>query len=109
MRLFLDAHLSARRIARTLRERGHDVHAADEDRSLDGWTDERLLVLATGEGRIMVTCNVRDVARLARTWAEAGRSHSGCVLLVGIDHREFGLLAATRRGADAAGRRRGVA
>jgi Domain of unknown function (DUF5615) len=90
VRLFLDAHVSARRIATALREQ-HDVRAADEERELDGWEDERLLALATEEGRIMVTFNVADFARIATDWAAASRSHAGCLLIVGIDHREFGL------------------
>ena len=90
MRLFLDAHVSARRIAAALREQGHDVRAADEERELDGWEDERLLELATTERRIMVTFNVKDFARLATEWAAAGRPHAGLLLIVGIDHAEFG-------------------
>lgn len=91
MRLFLDAHVSARRIATALRER-HDVRAADEQRELDGSEDERLLALATEQGRIMVTFNVKDFARITTEWAAAGKSHAGCLLIVGIDHSEFGLI-----------------
>jgi hypothetical protein len=89
VRLFLDAHVSARRIAAALRER-HDVRTADEERQLDGWEDERLLALATEQGRIMVTFNVKDFARITTEWAAAGKSHAGCLLIVGIDHAEFG-------------------
>lgn len=92
MRLFLDAHISGRRIAAALRERGHDVRAADEERELDGWEDERLLGLATIEQRIMVTFNIKDYARLAGEWAGAGTPHAGILLIVGIDHAEFGLI-----------------
>lgn len=90
MRLFLDAHISGRVIARSLRERGHEVRAADEERALDGWEDERLLELATVEDRIMVTFNVRDFPRIVGEWAAAGRGHAGCLVIVRIDHREFG-------------------
>lgn len=92
MRLFLDAHVSGRAIARALRERGHDVRSADEQRRLDGWSDEPLLGLATGERRIMVTFNVRDFPRIVGEWAAAGSHHAGCLILVGIDHGEFGLI-----------------
>lgn len=68
------------------------MRAADEQRELDGWEDERLLELATAEGRIMVTFNVKDFARLATEWAAAGTSHAGCLMVVGIDHAEFGLI-----------------
>lgn len=91
MRLFLDAHVSGRRIAAALRQHGHDVRAADEERDLDGSEDERLLELATAEDRIMVTFNVRDFARLVGEWAAGGTQHAGCLMIVGIDHGEFGL------------------
>jgi hypothetical protein len=91
VRLFLDAHVSARRIAAALRDH-HDVRAADEERELDGWEDERLLDLATADRRIMITFNVKDFARITTEWAAAGRSHAGCLLIVGIDHAEFGLI-----------------
>lgn len=84
MRLFLDAHLSAGRIARPLRERGHDVRAADEEPELEGWPDEELLALAAREGRIMVTLDIGDFPRILRRWAEEGRQHAGCVVLFGV-------------------------
>ena len=86
----IGTHVSARRIATALREH-HDVRAADEERQLDGFDDERLLELAAGGGRILVTFNVADFARITTEWAAASRSHGGCLLLVGIDHAEFGL------------------
>lgn len=91
MKLCLDAHVSARRIASALRAH-HDVRAADEERELDGWEDERILALASEQGRIMLTFNVKDFARVATEWAAAGKSHAGCLLIVGIDHAEFGLI-----------------
>jgi len=92
VRLFLDAHISARRIAAPLRERGHDVRAADEERALDGLTDEELLSLATAEGRICITFDVKDFPVIARRWAEAGRSHCGCAIAVAVDHGEFATI-----------------
>ncbi|MGH7607201.1 MAG: DUF5615 family PIN-like protein [Gemmatimonadales bacterium] len=92
MRLFLDAHVSGRRIADALRERGHDVRAADEERRLDGWEDQELLGLAAAEGRIMATFNVNDFARIVNEWAAGERRHAGCLMIVGIDHGEFGLI-----------------
>lgn len=92
MRLFLDAHVSGRRVAQALRKAGHDVRAADEERELDGMPDEDLLELATAEGRVMVTFNVADFPGIVRRWAEAGRSHAGCAIVVGIDHGEFGTV-----------------
>lgn len=90
MRLLLDAHVSGPRIAAPLREAGHDVRSVDEERELDGWTDEALLALATDEGRVFVTFDVKDFPDIARSWAEAGRAHRGLAIAVGIDHSEFG-------------------
>jgi hypothetical protein len=95
VRLFLDAHISARRIAVPLREDGHDVRSADEERELDGLTDEELLSIAASEGRVFVTFDVKDFPVIARRWAEAGRSHAGCAIVVGIDHGEFGAILET--------------
>lgn len=36
--------------------------------------------------------DVRDFARITRAWAEAGRKHAGCALLVGVDHAAFGSI-----------------
>lgn len=95
MRLFLDAHISGPRIARALREAGHDVRAADEERELDGLTDEELLSIAAAEERMFVTFDVKDFPVIARRWAEAGRAHAGCTIVVGIDHGEFGAILDT--------------
>jgi hypothetical protein len=72
VKLFLDAHISARRIAAPLRDQGHDVRAADDERELDGSTDEALLSLAASEGRIFITFDVKDFPLIVRRWAEAG-------------------------------------
>jgi Domain of unknown function (DUF5615) len=95
VKLFLDAHISARRIATPLRDRGHDVRAADEERELDGLTDEELLSIAAAEARIFLTFDVKDFPVIARRWAEAGRAHAGCAIVVGIDHGEFGVILET--------------
>ncbi|MGH9000827.1 MAG: DUF5615 family PIN-like protein [Acidimicrobiia bacterium] len=92
MRLLLDAHVSGRRVARALRKQGHDVRADDEERELDGMPDEDLLALATAERRILVTFNVADFPRIVRRWAEEGRAHRGCAIVVGIDHSQFGII-----------------
>jgi hypothetical protein len=95
VRLLLDAHISGPRIARTLREARHDVRAADEERELDGLTDEELLSIAAAEGRIFVTFDVKDFPVIARRWAEADREHTGCAIVVGIDHGEFRAILET--------------
>lgn len=90
MRLLLDAHLSGPRIATPLRDAGHDVRAVDEERELDGWTDEALLALAADEARVMVTFDVKDFPVIARRWADTKRNHAGLAIVVGIDHGELG-------------------
>jgi Domain of unknown function (DUF5615) len=92
VKLFLDAHISGPRIARALRDAGHDVRAADEERKLDGLTDEELLSITTVQERIFVTFDVKDFPLIVRRWAEAGRAHAGCAIVVGIDHGEFGAI-----------------
>jgi Domain of unknown function (DUF5615) len=92
VRLFLDAHISGPRIAKALRDSGHDVRAADEERELDGASDEELLSLAAGEDRIFVTFDVKDFPVIVRRWAEAAREHAGCAIVVGVGHGEFGAI-----------------
>lgn len=91
MRLLLDAHVSGPRIGRRLREAGHDVRAIDQEQDLEALADDD--VLATAEKRILVTHNIADVPTLLREWAAAGRSHAGVILVDGIDHNEFDLIA----------------
>jgi hypothetical protein len=95
VRLFLDAHISARRIAAPLRDQGHDVRTADEERELDSRTDEELLSIAATEERIFITFDVHDFPVIARRWAEAGRTHAGCAIVVGVDHGEFAAILGT--------------
>lgn len=98
MRLLLDANLSGRRIARPLREDDHDVLALGERADLEGLSDPEVLALAAADERILVTRNSRDFAPLLREWAEAGRSHAGCILIWTLRHDEFGpILEGLRR------------
>jgi hypothetical protein len=50
------------------------------------------LALAAQERRVLVTDNVRDFPDVLREWAEEGRPHAGCVILVGVRLDQFGLL-----------------
>ncbi len=59
---------------------------------MDGLTDAELLSIAAGEERIFVTFDVKDFPVIARRWAEAGRAHAGCAIVVGLDHGEFGAI-----------------
>ena len=92
MRLLLDAHVSGGRVGGVLRKHGHDVRALDEERQLEGLSDDEVLALAAAEQRILVTHNVADFPAILRAWAEASRSHGGVILVYGIDHNEFDLV-----------------
>jgi predicted nuclease of predicted toxin-antitoxin system len=92
MRLLLDANLSGRRIARPLRERGHDVLALAESSEYEGLDDPDVLALAAAERRVLVTRNSRDFAPILREWAEARRTHAGCILIWTLKHHEFGAI-----------------
>jgi hypothetical protein len=68
------------------------VRALDQERALEGLDDEEVLTLACEDRRILVTHNVRDFPGILREWAEAQRSHTGAILVYGIDHGEFELI-----------------
>jgi predicted nuclease of predicted toxin-antitoxin system len=81
MRVLLDAHLSGRRIGIPLRKAGHDVLALDDDLTLKQLPDPDVLDLAIEQGRIVVTANIRDFARLARSRLESRQDHPGIILI----------------------------
>ena len=92
MRFLLDAHVSGPYVGRRLEQDGHDVRALDQELVLEGLQDKDVLALASKEGRVLVTQDVRDFPAILREWAEAQRSHPGAILVYGIDHREFELI-----------------
>ncbi len=95
MRLFLDAHISGKRIATALRTAGHDVRAADEERELDDLDDAPLFAIARADDRILVTSNVKDFMPILREWAEAETSRAGCIFISSnIRHEHFGMIIA---------------
>lgn len=85
MRLLLDEHLSWRRVAAPLRDRGHDVVTAQEDPDLRTLSDAELLHAAEAQGRVLVTCNGRHFEPLARDWADVGRDHAGLLIVWTLD------------------------
>ena len=91
MRLLLDAHVSSRRVGRQLERRGHDVVGLDRDPQLAALPDEHVLASAARDQRILITHDLTDFVPLLREWAEAGRSHAGC-LLVTHRTREYGAI-----------------
>lgn len=92
MRLLLDANLSPKRIGAALERHGHDVLSIASDATLGALPDPLVLELAADQARILITRNSRDFAPLLREWAEAGRHHSGCILIWSLAHNEFGKI-----------------
>lgn len=69
-RLLLDELLPVR-IGDQLREL--DVVAVGADQALRGVSDAEVLEFATGQGRILVTGNIRDFVPLSARWLADGR------------------------------------
>lgn len=80
MRALLDEQLSPQ-IAALLRQAGHDVIAVVDRDDLVGRSDRIVFEVATGEGRAMITNNIKDFRPLAAEWLAQGRTHAGLVLL----------------------------
>lgn len=80
MKLLLDEMLDAT-IAERLRQRGHDVQAVQENPELLGKKDPELLREALAVGRVLVTDNVQDFARLHQQCIASGEDHAGIILV----------------------------
>lgn len=78
--LLLDEMISPT-LAQNLRAAGFDVVAISANPSLRGTSDPEVLELATREGRVLVTHNVKDFALLAASWAAEGRTHTGMLFI----------------------------
>lgn len=92
MRVLLDVHISPKNIGSALRTDGHDVSSASDDPQLQELDDEDLLKVAVSENRIMITFDVNDFPEILHRWGEAGMDHTGCIIVVGLDHGEFGAV-----------------
>lgn len=66
-------------VAAGLRRRGFDVVTTVEA-GRSGTSDERQLELAASEGRVLVTFNRGDFARLHAGYLRQGRPHAGIVV-----------------------------
>lgn len=79
MRLLLDEMISPR-IARELRERGHDVQAVKKDRpDLTGRSDRELVQRMASERRAIVTNDVADFQGIHDWMLPAGEEHAGMI------------------------------
>ncbi len=90
VRLYFDRHIMAR-LARDLRGHGFDV-LTTEQAGFDTAADEQQLAFATGEGRAILTFNIRDFAPLHEQWLKAGRSHAGIIVSRQLGSRQYGML-----------------
>ncbi len=89
-RLHLDADISYRTLQKVLLQRGHDVTRTPcEWMALDA-DDEQQLLQASARGRSVLTYNVGDFMRLARSYP----SHAGIVLAHQHDWTLPALIAA---------------
>ncbi|HEV2953846.1 MAG TPA: DUF5615 family PIN-like protein [Candidatus Dormibacteraeota bacterium] len=79
-------------MATRLLAEGHDVVAANEDPHLARLDDRSLLQHAASDERVLITCNVRDFPAIVRERGEEMREHAGCIILVRVDHSEFGII-----------------
>ena len=81
-------------MGKTLVEGGHDVRALDSEVELEGLSDPEVLELATAEGRVLVTANIRDFEPLLREWAGESRPpHAGVILVPSsVRNEAFGVL-----------------
>jgi hypothetical protein len=80
LRLLLDADLSSHNLTRILREHGHDVLPAGLSDGLSGSTIRFSSPAAQAERRVTITHNFHDFPDILRDWAEAGRTHHGCII-----------------------------
>jgi hypothetical protein len=65
---------------RILVDARHEVVAAGLRDDLKQLDDELLFAVAQQERRVMITHNSADFPDILVAWAEAGRSHHGCII-----------------------------
>jgi hypothetical protein len=50
------------------------------------------LTLANETGRVLIAHNLKDFPDILREWADEGREHCGCIILVGVRLERFGAI-----------------
>ena len=93
MRASLDEQLSPQ-IAVLLCKAGYDVDAVADREDLVGRSDRIIFEVACGEGRAVVTNNIKDFRPLAAEWLAQGRMHAGLILLPSTRTRTHHAIAA---------------
>jgi predicted nuclease of predicted toxin-antitoxin system len=112
VKLLLDEMISPR-VARELRENGHDVQATKRDRpDLAGRSDREIVKRMAGEQRAIVTNDLADFQPIHDRMLAAGEEHAGMVFTfdatmprnkaaIGQWVKRLGELLATHRQGDA--------
>jgi predicted nuclease of predicted toxin-antitoxin system len=93
VRAILDEQLSPQ-IAVLLRQAGYDVDAVACREDLAGRSDRIIFEVACGEGRAVVTNNIKDFRPLAAEWLARARVHAGLILLPSARTRSRNTIAA---------------
>jgi predicted nuclease of predicted toxin-antitoxin system len=93
VKALLDEQLSPQ-IAALLRNDGYDVVAVADRYDLIGSSDAIVLEVATGEGRAVVTNNIKDFRPLAATRLAQGQTHAGLILVPSTRTRTRSAIAA---------------
>lgn len=78
IKLYLNEDVHTK-LAKALRQRGFDAITTVEAGML-GTTDEEQLALAVSQGRVILTFNRGDYARLHKQYAEHGWKHCGIIV-----------------------------
>lgn len=80
VRLYFDEDAASRAVAYNLRARGVDVMTTSEA-GREGTSDEEQLDFATGQGRVLCTCNIGDFFQLHTAYLAQEKNHSGMILI----------------------------
>ncbi len=86
--LYLDEDTISRALIRSLRARGVDILTAREANRL-GFSDQEQLAFAASQGRVILTFNTRDYAKLHTKYILQQRNHAGIIV---SDQIQVGLL-----------------
>src|SRR3990172_5198327 len=87
IRLYLDEDMDPF-LAHVVRDRDVDCLSTQEANNR-GLSDSDQLAFATGQGRTLLTFNVKDFVKLASEYASSGRHHSGIIVSDHLPFREL--------------------
>jgi predicted nuclease of predicted toxin-antitoxin system len=90
VKLYLDEMVPTD-LSRVLRQYGYDVVTAQETGML-GKTDVEHLEYASAQGRAILTFNIKDFAKLHKSWHKEDKHHAGIIVSPELEMRRFGQL-----------------